>query len=693
MRNQPKHGLGAGLVICLSTLFPPAAWSDTPANNSDSTTTNAPRSLRLLDVFDLEWAGDPQIAADGSRVVYVRNFMDIQNDRRRSTLWLYDLRTNSHQPLTSGDRNDSSPRWSPSGDRIVHVSSDADGSTQIFCRWLDSGRSARLGRLPSTPAGISWSPDGRWLAFTMHVETKKETFVELPGKPEDADWAPAATVIRSVRYRYDGAGYLKSGHRHLFVLATEGGTPRRLTNGEFEVQGTPSWTPDSKAIVFTSNREVDWEYDPRNTELYEVGIADGNIRALTTRAGPDLSPAVSPDGRRIAYLGFDDRLQGYQVTRLYVMDRETGSTKSLTANLDRTVRSPLWSADSQRVYFLYDDHGRTRIGAVGDDGVVSSYEVEVGTSLGRPYPSGSFSIARDGTIAYTASHVDRPAELALLEPSGESRQLTELNADFTTGKQFGELHELWAESSHDGRRIQGWLLLPPNMDASKNHPLILEIHGGPFSNYGPRFTMELQLYAAAGYVVLYTNPRGSTSYGGEFGNLIHHAYPGNDYDDLMSCVDAALEKGFVDPQRLYVTGGSGGGVLSSWIVGHTNRFRAAVVAKPVINWYSFALTADGYPFFYKYWFPGLPWNHLEHYMKRSPISYVGNVTTPTMLLTGEEDYRTPMSETEQYYQALKLRKVDAAMVRIPGASHSIAARPSHLMSKVAHILKWFELYK
>jgi len=221
----------------------------------------------------------------------------------------------------------------------------------------------------------------------------------------------------------------------------------------------------------------------------------------------------------------------------------------------------------------------------------------------------------------------------------------------------------------------------------------LEIHGGPFASYSPWFAMEIQLYTSAGYVVLYTNPRGSTSYGGEFGNLIHHNYPGEDYDDLMSGVDALIAKGFIDENNLFVTGGSGGGVLSSWIVGKTNRFKAAVVAKPVINWYSFVLYSDGPGFFYKYWFPGLPWENTEHYMKRSPISLVGNVKTPTMLLTGEDDYRTPISESEQFYAALKIQKVDAAMVRIPGASHGIAARPSNLIAKVAAVLSWFEKYR
>ena len=272
------------------------------------------------------------------------------------------------------------------------------------------------------------------------------------------------------------------------------------------------------------------------------------------------------------------------------------------------------------------------------------------------------------------------------------RRLTRLNRDLLGPKTLGQVENIEYQSSVDDREIQGWIIKPPNFDPDKNYPLLLEIHGGPFADYGPRFAAELQLYAAAGYVVLYTNPRGSSSYGEAFGNLIHHAYPGDDFHDLMSGVDAVIERGYIDAERLFITGGSGGGVLSAWAVGHTDRFRAAAVQKPVINWYSFVLTADSYTFFHRYWFPALPWQQPEAYLDRSPISYVGNVSTPTMLITGESDYRTPISETEQFYQALRLRKVPSAMVRLPGASHGIARRPSQLIAKVQHILGWFDRY-
>ncbi len=650
-------------------------------------------ALQPMDVFQLEWASDPQVSPDGKQIVYVRNFMDVMHDRTRSNLWIVDVDGKRHRPLTTGSRNDGSPRWSPDGTRLLYTSS-VDGSSQLWLRFMDDGTTARLTQLTQGPGSLTWSPDGSRIAFSMRVPSKPESFVALPAKPEGARWAEPARVIRKVQYRADGArGFVRDGFTQLFVLSADGGTPQQVTSGDFHHGSRPSWSPDGKSLIFSANREEDWEYDPRDNEIYELPIGGGEIRALTDRQGPDHSPTVSPDGKWIAYLGYDDRYQGYQVTKLYLMKRDGSGSRVLTADLDRSVNAPRWAADGKGLYFRYSDHGNSRVAHVDLSGKVTDLARDLGgTSLGRPYGGGSFSVSDGGVVAYTHTRPDYPADVAVARRGGDTRLLTRLNEDLFSQRTLGEVEELRVKSSFDGREIQGWIAKPPHFDPSKKYPLILEIHGGPFADYGDRFASEIQLFAAAGYVVLYVNPRGSTSYGEEFGNLIHHAYPGNDYDDLMSAVDGVIAKGYVDPKRLFVTGGSGGGVLTSWIVGKTDRFKGAVVAKPVINWYSFALTADMYATFYKYWFPGFPWDHTEHYMKRSPISLVGNVTTPTMLLTGEEDYRTPMSESEQYYQALKLRKVETALVRIPGASHGIARRPSNLISKVLHILKWFELH-
>ncbi len=652
-----------------------------------------PNHFTAEDVFQLEYASDPQISADGKQIVFVRNFMDIMKDRGRSNLWVIDVASNDARPLTSGNENHRSPRWSPDGKKLAYVSNEERGS-QIYLRWMDTGQSAKISNLNAGPGSLSWSPDGRWLAFTMFVPDGGGPRVKMPSKPKGAEWAKPAIYIDDLRYRADGAGYLQQGYRHIFVLPVEGGTPRQLSSGDFNHGGPLNWTPDGQSIIFSANRHENNLFDPRNSEIYEISVRSGEIKSLTSRKGPDRSPTLSPDGSKIAYLGYDDRFQGYQISHLYVMDRDGSNMRKLASDLDRSLQSLRWRGDGKGVYFQYSDKGNGKIGYVSLKGKVSKIADNVGgTTLGRPYASGSYAVSKNGVVAYTECRPEHPGDIAVVSRNGAARRLTYLNEDLFGHKKLGETKEIWYKSSFDQRDIQAWYVLPPNFDPAKKYPLIMEIHGGPFADYGDRFTAEVQLFAAAGYVVLYVNPRGSSSYGEEFGNLIHHNYPGEDYDDLMSGIDAMIDMGFVDEQNLFVTGGSGGGVLTSWIVGKTDRFSGAVVAKPVINWFSFALTSDGYNVYYKYWFPGYPWDHYEHYYKRSPISLVGNVTTPTMLLTGEADYRTPISESEQYYQALKLRGVDAAMVRIPDASHGIARRPSNLIAKVAYILDWFECYR
>lgn len=650
--------------------------------------------FELADVFELEYAADPQISPDGQTVVYERRSMDIMIDKVLSRLWTVDVNGKNHRPLTAFGQNASTPRFSPDGKRLAYVARN-DGRVQVFVRWLDTGQTARLTNLSEAPKHISWSPDGRQLAFTMLVPAKQEPYVEMPATPEGAQWAESPKVIDTLVYRSDGDGYLKDGYSHLFVLPAEGGTPRQLTHGSFHHEDRPVWTPDGEALIFSANRQENWEHEPLNSDLYRLALADGEIEALTDRVGPDHSPDISRDGSRIAFLGYDDRGRSYHQTELYVMDRDGSNRRCVTEDFDFSVGRPRFSADQAGVYFQYDEAGNTKIGYVSlADAKFRGVAANVGgTTLGRPYASGSFSLARNGRVAFTQTSPTRPADVAVsTRRSGKPRRLTQLNDDLLGHKQLADVEPFWFTSSHDGKRIQGWIVKPPGFDAKKKYPLILEIHGGPFANYGDRFSAEIQLYAAAGYVVLYVNPRGSTSYGHDFAALIDQNYPSEDYDDLMSGVDAVMERGYVDPERLCVTGGSGGGVLSSWIVGKTDRFRAAVVAKPVINWYSFVLTADHYNYFARYWFGKYPWEDPEAYLKRSSISLVGNVTTPTMLLTGEVDYRTPISESEQFYQALKLRKVDTILVRVPDASHGIAARPSHLIAKVAHVLKWFETH-
>lgn len=677
-----------GLAFLLAAVLP-MAWLPVAVVGQDDQS----RQFQPMDVFGLEWASDPQLSPDGDRIVYVRNFFDVMTDRPRTNLWMVSADGVRHRPFTSGTRSNASPRWSPSGDRLLWVSSQ-DGSAQLWLRWMDTGEDARITNLTGSPGNLSWSPDGEWIAFTMFVESEPDAALArgMPSPPEGAEWAAPPVVIDDVQYKNDGqTGFAREGNTHVFIVPAEGGTPRQLTHGSYNHTG-PVWTPEGSLIV-VANRRSDADFEANDTDLYEVSLNDGSLTRLTDRYGPDFGPAVSPDGRSIAYVGFDDRLQGYQVSRLYVMDRDGTAKREIEAGLDRSIEAVEWSGDGGGLWVQYTDEGVGHVARVSLDGGADVVVDDLGgTSIGRPYSGGSFSVSPGGAVAYTRTSPIRPAEVGLARGGSSPRSLTRLNEDLLAHKELGEVEEIWWESSVDGRRVQGWVVTPPGFDASRDYPLILEIHGGPFAAYGPHFSAEIQLYAAAGNVVLYTNPRGSTSYGEEFGNLIHHAYPGDDYHDLMSGVDAVIAQGYVDNDRLFVTGGSGGGVLTAWIIGQTDRFAAAAVQKPVINWASFVLHADGIPFFAKYWFGEMPWENIDHYWSRSPLSLVGNVTTPTMLVTGEVDYRTPMSETEQYYGALKLEGVPTAMVRIPEASHGIAARPSQLLAKVTHILGWFDRY-
>jgi dipeptidyl aminopeptidase/acylaminoacyl peptidase len=680
------------LALLAASLFLAAAALGEEAPPTPEEEAAAARKLQALDVFGLEYAGEPQISPDGRQVVYVRNGFDIRTDQPRANLWVIDADGGNHRPLLADRKSYGSPRWSPDGTRIAYISG-AEGSPQLFVRFMDSGQTALITDLTEAPGDLAWSPDGRWLAFTMQVAKPKKPLAEPPPAPEGATWAPPVSVIDRLVYRVDGEGYLEAGFRHVFVVPAEGGAARQLTRGDFNDAGPLSWSPDGRTLLFSANRSVDWEYQPAESELFAVDVTSGALKQLTSRKGPDANPVFSPDGKRIAYVGFDDRGRVYQVSRLSVMNADGSGAREVMPSFDEDVFDPRWAADGRSLYFMRDERGVRRVSSTTLDGRMRDLASGLGgTDLGRPYTGGSYSVSRSGAIAYTVNSLQRPADVAVAA-GGAARTLTQLNEDLLGSKRLGALQELSWQSSHDGREIQGWLITPPDFDRARKYPLILEIHGGPYAAYGPNYSTELLRYAAAGYVVLFANPRGSTSYGEAFTNLIHHAYPGNDYDDLMTGIDAAIEQGFVDEKNLFVTGGSGGGVLTAWIVGKTDRFRAAVAAKPIINFTSMMFTSDFPNGFVPYWFAKPPWEDVESYWRRSPLSLAGNVKTPTMLLTGEQDFRTPISEAEQFYAALKLRKIDTALVRVPEASHGITDRPSRLIAKTDNILAWFERYR
>jgi len=652
------------------------------------------KTFGARDLFGLQMASDPQVRPDGGAVAYVRVSNDIMTDRSRRSIWLVDTATGTQTPLVVDEAANLAPRWSPDGSRLAYVAAGPEGA-QLYVRWIASGRSAKVATLEQAPNDIAWSPDGKTLAITMLTLDEGRPLAPSVKRPEGAKWAEPLKVIDRITYRADGEGFLKPGYRHLFVVSADGGQPRQITFGKFDDGGPISFTRDGKSVLFATNRADNWEREPQEAEVYAVAVADGQLSRLTNRVGPDVNPVASPDGARIAYLGYDDaRKRGYENVRLYVMDRDGKNSRVLTGGLDRSVNDPQWAADGKSLYVNYDDQGVMKVARVTLDGKVETVVSGLGGGgLDRPYTGGQFSVGKNGVVAFTDVSTARPSDLAIWR-GGKVLRATDLNADLLAGKTLAKVEALPVTSSYDKKPIGAWIAYPPGFDPSKKYPLILEIHGGPFSAYGPSFSTDVQLYASAGYIVVYSNPRGSTSYGEAFANEIDRNYPSHDYDDLMSVVDAAVAKGIVDDKRLFVTGGSGGGALTAWIVGKTDRFRAAATQKPVINWTSEVLTTDGYNFMAAYWFGKMPWEDPQGYWARSPLSLVGNVKTPTLVVVGENDDRTPPSEADQYFAALQLRGVPTALVRVPGASHGgIAARPSQSASKAGAILAWFERYR
>ena len=661
-----------------------------------SQTTDAAErtSFERMDVFELEWVSSPQISPDGRRVAYNRNSMDIMTDRAASRLWIIRTDGSGNVPLTGRDVSESGAVWSPDGSRVAFTSATENGA-EIHVHWLADGKTARLTQLNRSPRGLSWSPDGEQIAFSMLVAEESPVLVSAPEKPDDAMWADEPRVTTRLKYERDGSGYIETGYNHYFVVPAVGGSPRQITSGTFHHTGTPEWSADGKALIFSGNRNEDWEHEFQNSEIYRVDIDSGDVVALTDRNGPDTSPVVSPDGRQIAYLSFGDKVRTYQVTKLHVMNTDGSDKVELLPDLDRSVSGLVWSKDSRSVYFQYDNHGDTKIAVTTLTGKMRDVAENLGgTTIGRPYGGGSFSVAPSGRIAYTHVTPYRPAELAIVETrKPEPAVVTSFNEDLFNWRDLGEVEELWYTSSVDGRDIQGWVVKPPGFDPQQDYPLLVENHGGPISNYGARFSPEVQLYAAAGYIVFYPNPRGSTGYGEAFGDLLFNNYPGDDYQDVMDGVDKLIESGLAREEQLYVTGGSAGGIMTAWIVGKNNRFRAAAVIKPIMNWMSKTLTADNYYGYANYRYPGQPWENMEGYMKFSPISLIGNVKTPTLVMVGTADMRTPISEAKQMYNALKIRGIDTALVEVPGAPHNIAGRPSQLITKIDHILAWFTKYQ
>ena len=643
--------------------------------------------LTVNHYLDWEQVSDPQIAPSGSQIVYTRRWVNKIEDRWDSGLWIMNADGSKNRFLVKG----SNARWSPDGSRIAYFADGDPKGTQIFVRWMDSeGATSQVTRVSENPSSLSWSPDGQSLAFTMLVKSETPWKISMPAAPEGAKWTPAPRIIDRLHYRRDRIGYVEQGTTQLFLVPAEGGTPRQLTNGDYstsELGSGPNydWTPDGRTIVFDGLRDPDADYRYRESYLFTVDVKGGAITPLVTKKGGWSNPMVSPDGRTVAFIGHEYGTQSYRAEEVWVVGIDGSGMRALTT-YDRDPGQLRWSPDGSGVFFALAEQGTSNVYFAGLHG--GNRRVTDGVQM-----LSLSSVSRDFNAVGTRSDPDDPPDVVRfnLKRAQPVARLTNVNADVLEGIKLGSVEQIWYTSS-GGTRVEGWIIKPPGFDASKKYPLLMEIHGGPHGMYNVAFSYQLQNFAANGYVVLYTNPRGSTGYGSTFGNAIARAYPSVDYDDLMAGVDTVIGRGYIDTQRMYVGGCSGGGVLSSWVIGHTTRFAAAAVRCPVIDWMSMAGQTD-VPLFTYGFFDAPFWEKPEQWIKQSSLAYVGKVKTPTLLMTGELDLRTPMPQTEEYYSALKMLKVPVVMVRFNGEYHGTSSKPSNFLRTQLYMMSWYQKHR
>lgn len=663
------------VTVALASLAAIALTGPPEAQAQDTT-----GRLSLEAYMDMESVSSPQISPDGSTIVYTRGWVDKVNDRRQSSLWTMNSDGSRNRELLEGG----GPRWSPDGTRILFTSQGEPAGSQVFVRWMDAeGATSQITRLENGPSGPRWSPDGEWIAFTSRVDDRADfAGVELPSRPDGASWTGEPKVVERAGYKRDRQGFIDTGWTHLFVVPAEGGTARQLTSGDWNHSGV-EWSLDGSEIYFTSHRSDDWDRPDnwQESEIYAVNVASGAVRQLTSRRGPDGNPVPSPDGRLIAYIAGDEHHDTYRNQRIYVMNRDGSDQRLISGDYDRQSGGLMWAPDGGGLYFSVSREGYRSLHFVSLEGGVR--QLTEGRRL-----LGMSSFAMDGTAVGTISSAHEPGDLyrfSLSDPNDVTR-LTEVNADVLHGVTLGEVEEIWYDS--DPFKVHGWVVKPPDFDPTREYPLMLAIHGGPHGMYNGGFNFAFQEHAANDYVVLYTNPRGSTGYGTEFANAINHDYPGVDMQDLMRGVDEMVGTGYVDEDNLFVYGCSGGGILTTYIVGNTDRFTAASANCPIVNWMSAMGTSDAIS--YTRTFEEPFWENPEEWMDRSSIFYVGNVTTPTMLMTGENDLRTPMGQTEEYYQALQYLDVPTVMVRFQDEWHGTSSNPSNFLRTQLYLRKWFE---
>jgi dipeptidyl aminopeptidase/acylaminoacyl peptidase len=652
-------------------------------------------SLLTVDKYmDLEQVSEPRLSPDGAQIVYTRRWVNKQMDRWDSALWIVDSDGLRNRFLAKG----TNAVWSPDGTRIAYLAEADSTKMQVFVRYVNAdGSSSQITRGNEAPADLKWSPDGKWIGFSMMVPKSVPWKIDMPEAPKDAKWTAAPRIVQSLHFRQDRRGLSDPGFRHLFVVPADGGTPRPLTRGDWSIgarfdglDGAVGWdwSPDGRTIVADGFADSTWDANFRGSNLYAIDVATATMKRLTSQAGQWSSPVFSPDGKRIAYRGHSALTDSYHALDLYVMDASGDGARKISGDLDRDVADLFWAPDASGVYFTASDRGTTNVmfASLGGDvrPVTSGEHMLLGLTMVK---SGRAAAVRsDSRSPYDVVRIDIPRG-ARARGTSTLVQLTHVNDDVLARIRLGEVERI-RYASTGGTQVDGWIVKPPGFDRTKSYPLIMEIHGGPHAMYDVSFSYMHHNFAANDYVVLYTNPRGSTGYGSAFGNAIRHRYPGVDYEDLMAGVDAVVSRGYIDTTRMYVGGCSGGGVLSSWVIGHTNRFAAAAVRCPVINWMSMAGQTD-IPLFSQNFFDKPFWEEPAQWLEQSPLMYVGKVTTPTIVMTGELDLRTPMPQSEEYYTALKTRGVPTALLRFAGEYHGTGSKPSNFMRTQLYMMSWY----
>lgn len=681
------------------------------------------RTITETDLLKFVWVADPQISPDGTQIAFVRVDVNEKADTYDTAVWI--VRTDGSEParrLTNGTR-DSSPRWSPKADALAFVRApEQDGRPQppqIYVMSMSGGEGRAITSIPRGAGNPVWSPDGSTIAFSStakpdEIEPKpaeKEQAKDEKDKPRQSD----VRVITRAVYRANGVpgfGYVDPDRpSHVWTVGVpatgaQPAKPRQITSGEFGA-GNHQWSADGKQIYFVADRRAEPYYLPSDNDLYAVPASGGEPTRIASIDGNIGAFTIAPDGRRIAFIGthHGQPERSYSQPDLWVIDAPGGTPRNLTAGYDfdagggiggdqRAPRgahpaSPVWTADGRGVFMRAGIEGNADLVRVD----VASGKV-TGPAVKKSHDLMSYTAATGAQkFALVISTQTQVGDLFVADSSGAPKRLTSFNEPLFSQLTLTEPEEFWYQS-FDGKRIQAWIQKPPAFDGSKKYPLIVQIHGGPHSAYGNTFTHEFQWMAAKGYVVLYTNPRGSSNYGQDFGNIIQFAYPGDDYKDIMAGVDEVLKKGYVDAARMGVTGGSGGGLLTNWTVTQTNRFKAAVSQRDISDWSNFWYTAD-FTLFRPTWFRKPPFQDPKDFAQRSPITHVEKIQTPLLFILGDEDWRTPPSAGgEDLFRALKFLKRETAMVRFPNENHELSrsGKPWHRVERLQHIVGWFDRF-